>query len=91
MKPRTRKFAKHHRYQIKPIPKYKNHLVYGNYGLMSNQSFLITSTQLNAAIMTIKRSLKRKGTLLTRVFPHIPVTSKPNETRMGKGKGSVNE
>jgi large subunit ribosomal protein L16 len=91
MKPRSRKFSKHHRYQIKLTPKYKNHLIYGNYGLMSNQSCLITSTQLSAAIMTLKRSLKRKGTLLTRVFPHIPVTAKPNETRMGKGKGSVNE
>jgi large subunit ribosomal protein L16 len=91
MKPRSRKFSKHHRYLVKPIPKFKTHLIYGNYGLMCNQSSLVTSTQLNAAIMTIKRSLKRKGTLFTRIFPHIPVTAKPNETRMGKGKGSVNE
>jgi large subunit ribosomal protein L16 len=49
----------------------------------------LNAAQLHSAIMTVKRVLKRKGKLWIRVFPHIPVTKKPLEVRMGKGKGPV--
>ena len=49
----------------------------------------MTGRQIEAARVTITRHLKRKGKLWIRVFPHKPVTKKPAETRMGKGKGSV--
>jgi large subunit ribosomal protein L16 len=69
--------------------KLKTHLVYSNYALVSTQCSLLNAAQLNSAVMTIKRVLKRKGKLWVRVYPHIPVTKKPAETRMGKGKGNV--
>ena len=89
LKPRKTKFKKHHLYKRPKINKIKTHLVYANYALVSRQSSLLNNAQLHTAIMTIKRVLKRKGKLWFRVFPHIPVTKKPLEVRMGKGKGSV--
>ena len=49
----------------------------------------LTNKQLNTSELAIKRVIKKDGSLFTRVFPHLPVTSKPAEVRMGKGKGSV--
>ena len=89
LKPKKRKFKKHHLYKVPNTTKLKTHLVYSNYALVSTQCSLLNAAQLNSAVMTIKRVLKRKGKLWVRVYPHIPVTKKPAETRMGKGKGSV--
>lgn len=89
LKPKRRKFKKHHLYKKPTINKSKTHLVYSNYALVSRQSSLLNAAQLQAAIMTVKRVLKRKGKLWFRVFPHVPVTKKPLEVRMGKGKGAV--
>ena len=89
LRPKQRKFKKHHLYKVSRTIKRKNHLVYGETGLVSEEFSLISDSQIESAIMTLKRSLKRKGKIWLRVYPHIPVTKKPLETRMGKGKGPV--
>jgi len=63
LKPKRRKFKKHHLYKKPTINKSKTHLVYSNYALVSRQSSLLNAGQLQAAIMTVKRVLKRKGKL----------------------------
>jgi large subunit ribosomal protein L16 len=65
------------------------YLAFGLYGLKSLTSGRLRSNQIEAARRTISKSLKRDGKLWTRVFPQIPVSSKPAEVRMGSGKGSV--
>ena len=65
-------------------------LSFGDYGLYSMESIRLTAAQIEAARMAILKTVGRKGLKLwIRVFPDIPVTKKPLETRMGKGKGSV--
>jgi large subunit ribosomal protein L16 len=61
----------------------------GTYGLKSLESGRITARQIEATRVTITRKIKRKGKLWIRLFPSVPITSKPVEVRMGKGKGSV--
>ena len=61
----------------------------GEYGLCSDEKGKITSRQIEAARIAINRRVKRGGNLIIRIFPHKPVTKKPAETRMGKGKGPV--
>ncbi len=64
-------------------------LAFGNYGIQALRAGYMTSSQIEAARVAITRHLKRKGKVWIRVFPHKPVTKKPAETRMGKGKGPV--
>ena len=64
-------------------------LKFGDYGIVANQPAIILSTHLISAQLAIKRIIKREGNLYFRVFPHTPVTKKPLEVRMGKGKGNV--
>src|SRR6185436_9002476 len=62
---------------------------FGEIGLQALEPAWITSRQIEAMRRTITRSLKRRGKVYIRIFPDKPVTAKPAETRMGKGKGSV--
>ena len=64
-------------------------LAFGTFGIQALRSGYMTSSQIEAARVAITRHLKRKGKVWIRVFPHKPVTKKPAETRMGKGKGPV--
>jgi large subunit ribosomal protein L16 len=66
-----------------------NQILFGSHGLKTLQEIRLTSKQIEAGRRAIVRQMKRLGFLWIRVFPHIPVTAKPNEVRMGKGKGSV--
>jgi large subunit ribosomal protein L16 len=66
-----------------------NKVDFGEIGLQSLEPAWITSRQIEAARRAITRFLKRRGTVYIRIFPDKPVTAKPAETRMGKGKGSV--
>ena len=91
MKPKNTKFNKYHRPVTKNYYNYKNNLIYSKYGLLVTQPATITAGQLQAIILTIKRILKRKGKIILRVFPHQSITKKPQEVRMGKGKGNVSE
>jgi len=81
------------RKQRKCVPKGKatrGHTVeFGDYGLQSLSLGRLTSRQIEASRIAINRSVKRGGKLWIRIFPDVPVTKKPAEVRMGKGKGSV--
>jgi len=63
-------------------------LSFGNYGLQTLERGWIKNNQIEACRVTINRYLKRKGKVWIRIFPHKPTTSRPPETRMGKGKGA---
>jgi len=63
-------------------------VVFGEYGLIAVEACWLTARQIEAARVTMNRKLKKGGELILRVFPDKPVTKKPAETRMGKGKGS---
>ncbi len=63
-------------------------IVYGQYGLMSEDSNRITSRQIEAARQAMTRYIKRGGQVWIRIFPHTPVTRKPQDVKMGSGKGS---
>ena len=67
----------------------KKEFCYGEYAVISKETANLTSQQLNTAELAIKRKIKKDGSIYKRVFPHLPVTRKPAEVRMGKGKGSV--
>lgn len=64
-------------------------LAFGEYGLKALESGWLTSRQIEAARIAMTRHIKRGGKIWIRMFPDKPITSKPAETRMGKGKGSV--
>lgn len=66
-----------------------NDLAFGEFGIQALERCRMTAAQLEAARVAISRSLKRKGKMWMRVFPHKPVTQKPAEVRMGSGKGNV--
>ena len=63
-------------------------LSFGDYGLQTLERGWIKNNQIEACRVTINRYLKRKGKVWIRIFPHKPTTSRPPETRMGKGKGA---
>ena len=63
-------------------------LSFGNYGIYALEAGWITSRQIEAARVVITRQMKRTGKLWLRIFPDKPITAKPAETRMGKGKGA---
>jgi large subunit ribosomal protein L16 len=65
-----------------------NSLAFGEYGLVAQEAKWITNRQIEAARIAMTRHIKRGGKVWIRVFPDIPYTKKPAETRMGKGKGN---
>ena len=89
LKPKKVKYKKLHKKTLKNYD-YKAHdLKFGTIGLKSLTAGTITSKQLESARQAISRKIKRKGKLWIRVFPHLSLTAKPTEARMGKGKGSI--
>ena len=88
LSPKRTKYRKS--FKLKTIGlEYSNKLYFGKYALKSLEPFRITARQIEAARRAITRKMKREGRVWIHVFPHIPVTSKPTEVRMGKGKGNV--
>ena len=81
---KTRKRRQNTKFEFKA-----NKLAFGDIGLKSTIAGTVTARQIEAARQAITRKIKRKGKVWIRIFPHIPVTSKPTESRMGKGKGAV--
>jgi large subunit ribosomal protein L16 len=65
-----------------------NEVSFGDFGIMASTAGRLSSRQIEASRIAISRSVKRGGKMWTRIFPHIPVTKKPAETRMGSGKGN---
>lgn len=87
--PSRTKYRKVHKGRIHGVSQTGNTISFGEFGIQSLTRGRMTSRQIEAARVAMTRSLKRKGKVWIRVFPHKPVTKKPAETRMGKGKGSV--
>ena len=87
--PKKTKYRKAHKGRIKGNAKGGYSLAFGSYGLKALEPERITSRQIEAARRAATRYMKRVGKMWIRVFPDIPVTKKPTDVRMGKGKGSV--
>ncbi len=87
--PKKIKYRKHHKGRIKGVAHRGNQLNFGDFGLKALGRGRITAQQIEAARIAITRHVKRKGKIWIRIFPDKPVTKKPAETRMGKGKGGV--
>lgn len=86
--PKRVKWRKQQRGRRKGQAKRGTEVAFGRYGLKAMQPAWITSRQIEAARIAITRHIKRGGKVWIRIFPDKPVTAKPAETRMGKGKGS---
>lgn len=89
--PSRTKYRKVHKGRIRGEAQSGNTVAFGEFGIQSLSRGRMTSQQIEAARVAMTRSLKRKGKVWIRVFPHKPVTKKPAETRMGKGKGPVEQ
>ncbi len=89
MMPKRVKFRKSQRGRIKGNATRCNTVAFGEYGLQSMEPGYVTAQQLEAGRIAVSHFLSREGKLTIRVFPHKPVSSKPIETRMGKGKGET--
>ena len=86
--PKKVKYRKQQRGRMRGKAYRGGDVAFGQYGLLSLEPAWVTSRQLEAARVAITRSIKRGGKMWIRVFPDKPVTKKPAETRMGKGKGA---
>ena len=89
MQPKKTKFRKAHKGRIHGTATSGATLSFGQYGLKAMEPERVTARQIEAARRAITRHMKRQGRVWIRVFPDVPVSSKPTEVRMGKGKGSV--
>ena len=89
LQPKRTKFRKQFKGRIHGLAKGGSVINFGNYGLKAIEPERITSRQIEAARRALTRHMKRQGRVWIRIFPDIPVTAKPIEVRMGKGKGSV--
>ena len=87
--PKRTKFRKQHRGTMAGRATRGNTVAFGDYGLMATSCGWVTSRQIEAARIAMTRHIKRGGKVWIRIFPDKPITKKPLETRMGKGKGPV--
>lgn len=85
--PKRTKFRKQHRGRRSGVSKRGNAIAFGDYALQAVEADWITSRQIESARVAMTNFIKRGGKIWIRVFPDKPVTKKPAETRMGKGKG----
>jgi len=88
LQPKRTKFRKQHKGRIHGNAKGGTTLTFGAYGIKAVEPERITARQIEAARRAITRHMKRAGRVWIRIFPDVPVSSKPTEVRMGKGKGS---
>ena len=89
LSPKRTKFRKQHKGRIHGEAKGGSDLNFGSFGLKATQPERTTARQIEAARRAMTRHMKRQGRVWIRIFPDVPVTQKPTEVRMGKGKGSV--
>ena len=88
LQPKRTKFRKAHKGRIHGNAKGGTQLNFGAYGLKATSPARVTARQIEAARRAITRHLRRAGRVWIRIFPDVPVSSKPAEVRMGKGKGN---
>jgi large subunit ribosomal protein L16 len=89
LQPKRTKFRKQFKGRIHGEAKGGSDLNFGGYALKATEPERVTARQIEAARRAITRHMKRQGRVWIRIFPDLPVSSKPTEVRMGKGKGSV--
>ena len=89
LQPKRTKHRKLHKGRIRGEAKGGSDLNFGTYGLKATEPERITARQIEAARRAMTRHMQRQGRVWIRIFPDLPVTSKPIEVRMGKGKGSI--
>ena len=89
--PKKVKYRKHQRGKRKGNAKGGDYLAFGDFGLQATSAGWVTARQIEAARVAMTRRVKRGGKVWIRVFPDKPITKKPLETRMGKGKGNPEE
>lgn len=89
LQPKKTKFRKAHKGRIHGKAKGGTDLNFGSIGLKATEPGRITARQIEAARRAMTRHIKRSGKVWIRIFPDVPVSKKPAEVRMGKGKGSV--
>jgi large subunit ribosomal protein L16 len=87
--PRKTKYKKTKKGKLSKLEFKSNDLKFGTVGLKATESGLINARQIEACRQAISRKMKRKGKIWIKIFPDLPITSKPTGIRMGKGKGQV--
>lgn len=88
LQPKRTKFRKRQKGRVKGLAQRGHRLAFGTFGIKSLEPGWITSRQIEAARIAMTRAMKREGQVWIRIFPDKPVTKKPAEVRMGKGKGA---
>jgi large subunit ribosomal protein L16 len=88
LQPRRTKFRKQQKGRIKGIASRGHQIAFGSFGIKSLEPGRLTSRQIEASRIAVTRAMKREGQVWIRVFPDKPITKKPLEVRMGKGKGA---
>ena len=88
LQPKRTKFRKKQKGRVKGIAQRGHTISFGSFGVKSLEAGWITSRQIEAARIAVTRKMKREGQVWIRIFPDKPVTKKPAEVRMGKGKGA---
>ena len=89
LSPKKQKYRKAHKGRVAPKAKAGTTLAFGSFGLKSLDANRVTARQIEAARRAAVRCMKRQGKLWIKIFPDLPVSKKPAEVRMGKGKGST--
>ncbi|KPJ81527.1 MAG: 50S ribosomal protein L16 [Gammaproteobacteria bacterium SG8_30] len=89
MQPKRTKFRKQHKGNLKGVATRGNSVSFGDFGLKATGRARMTAREIEAARRAMTRYVKRGGQIWIRVFPDVPITQKPIEVRMGKGKGNV--
>ena len=88
LQPKKTKFRRHQKGRMKGLAQRGNQLAFGSFGIKALENCWLTGRQIEAARQAVTRHMKREGQIWIRVFPDKPVTKKPAEVRMGKGKGA---
>ncbi len=88
LQPKRTKFRKKQKGRVKGIAQRGHSIAFGDFAIKSLEPGWITSRQIEAARVAVTRAMKREGQVWIRVFPDKPITKKPAEVRMGKGKGA---
>ena len=88
LQPKKTKFRKQHKGRIHGLAKGGYDVNFGNYALKATEPERVTARQIEAARRALTRHMKRQGRVWIRIFPDLPVSQKPTEVRMGKGKGT---
>ena len=89
LQPKQTKFRKMHKGRNRGLAQNGNTIAFGRFGLVASDRGRITARQIEAARRAMTRYIKRGGNIWIRIFPDVPVSKKPAEVRMGKGKGST--